>query len=478
MFHLTHRLLLAATCIAALAGIAACPAAATWEVQNIPGGGINTALLSISCPTKSFCVAVGEGDTVASSSNPAAGASTWTIAEPAKPGDSDDNKFTTDPSKYRDLRGVSCPSPSLCVVVTFDGFVYTSTNPGGGEGAWQVADVDGKGRDTHLMSISCPTPSLCVAVSGDRYTSGKVVTSTDPTGGPAAWSTVQLDETLDLRGVSCASPSSCVAVAENGRVLVSSNPTGPPSDWREIGAPAGPGNLQGVSCVAALCVAGNAAGNLLSSTNPLAGAGAWSTANGGGAVQITGVSCLSTKQCVAVDNNGSVMTSVDPTGGAPAWTFENVIPYVKPGPMEQPFNAMFGVSCASKSFCAATAANSRIFVNEDPFADLPGGESGQKQKKRARRPKRPRTTIAHVDGGNGGRTRKRKVGVRFRFYANGRVRGFLCKLDDGPFKPCHSPARYRVGLGKHVFRVRAIGLTGLRGPIALDRFTVFANPNV
>ena len=33
-------------------------------------------------------------------------------------------------------------------------------------------------------------------------------------------------ESLDLRGVSCGTPTLCVAVAEQGRLLVSTNPTG------------------------------------------------------------------------------------------------------------------------------------------------------------------------------------------------------------------------------------------------------------
>jgi hypothetical protein len=51
-------------------------------------------------------------------------------------------------------------------------------------------------------------------------------------------------------------------------------------------------------------------------------------------------------------------------------------------------------------------------------------------------------------------------------------------LDKQPIRRCQSPKRYRrVPIGEHVFRVRAIGVTGLRGPIALERFQVFANRN-
>jgi hypothetical protein len=457
------------------ATVPAAAPAAQWTAKDLPGSGTNSPLLGISCPSESLCVAVGDGDRIASSSNPSGGASAWNIVEPGQIGDSSDNQYQPDPSNYRTIRGISCPTPGLCIAVTFDGFVYSSTDPTGGDGAWRVTDIDGKGRDTHLMSVSCPSPSLCVAVSGDRYTAGKILSSTNPTAGPVAWFVVQLDETLDLRGVSCPSPSLCVAVAENGRMVVSTDPTGGAAAWRDIGAPAGPGNLQAVSCIAVhLCVAGNASGNLLTSKDPAAGAGTWSSTDGGGSVQITGISCLSTMRCIAVDNNGDVLASVDPTGGRSAWSFENVIPYVKPGQFDQPYNAMFGISCPSASFCAVVAANSRIFTSTDPWVSRPGGPMAGK---RLRRPKRPKARIAHVDRSHY-YTPTNWDTVRFRFFARGQVRRFLCSIDGRAYRQCKSPKKYRVHVGRHVFRVRAVGTTGLEGPIAIQQFTILHSPGV
>jgi hypothetical protein len=34
---------------------------------------------------------------------------------------------------------------------------------------------------------------------------------------------------------------------------------------------------------------------------------------------------------------------------------------------------------------------------------------------------------------------------------------FQCKLDGTPFGPCQSPKRYRVSLGRHTFKVKAVG---------------------
>ncbi len=269
----------AVVCAAALSATAASietsSAAADWRLQaHIEGESYrpNLPLLGISCPSTKLCVAVGELDEIISSANPTGGPSTWREARPTGEAESDCHATWVPPCrdpKGRRIRSVSCPSAQLCVAVTGEGYVYSSTDPTGSGDDWRVVDVDGDGRDTHLWSVSCPTASLCVAVSGERYTSGKVLTSTNPTGGTAAWTVTQLDESLDLRGVSCGTPTLCVAVAQQGRLLVSRNPTGGAGAWTELGTPGGPGDLQGVSCAATvICVAGNSGGNLLTSTNP------------------------------------------------------------------------------------------------------------------------------------------------------------------------------------------------------------------
>jgi hypothetical protein len=74
------------------------------------------------------------------------------------------------------LKGVSCPSSGLCVAVDQSGNVVTSSNPTGGAAAWTVTHVDGFNS---LSGVSCPSSGLCVAVDQ----SGNVVTSSNPTGG-------------------------------------------------------------------------------------------------------------------------------------------------------------------------------------------------------------------------------------------------------------------------------------------------------
>jgi hypothetical protein len=66
----------------------------------------------------------------------------------------------------------------------------------------------------------------------------------------------------------------------------------------------------------------------------------------------------------------------------------------------------------------------------------------------------------------------RRVRVRFRFEAKGEARGLECRLDERRFRRCASPQRYRVGRGRHAFRVRAIAANGDRGPVRKAGFRV------
>ncbi|HEY5051997.1 MAG TPA: hypothetical protein VII45_01160, partial [Solirubrobacterales bacterium] len=428
-------------------------------------------LSGVSCPTESLCVAVGGLDTLAFSETPAAGVAKWHVVNPLYPigpGKTCVEGEPHCPEPAGRLNAVSCASQNLCVAVSYEGFVYVSTDPTGGAAAWSPTVVNEGHGNTHLIAVSCPSPSFCAAVSGGYKASGKVLTSTDPTSGD--WQVAQLGSSLDLRGISCGTPSLCVAVAREGRIFVSTNPAGGASAWQETGAPGGPGDLEGVACVSTLlCAAGNLTGNVLTSTDP-AGGGGWSEADAGGSVQITGVSCPTAGGCVAVDNNGDVLTSTDPTGGAGSWSFENLVPF-RPTEAEgqPPRNALFSASCASTSLCALVGIDGRIFTATDPFS-APDPPSGIRRRKA---PLRPRTILVFAEHfWKGSVTRHRRIRARFRFYSPTKARGFECKRDRGRYRRCRSPLRYWVTHGRHVLRVRAIGPTGLRGPASIKQFRV------
>jgi hypothetical protein len=465
------------TLVAVLAMPAGSAAASKWTVRHLPD---RVALWGVSCPSESLCVAAGALNTIAFSQSPTAGADSWHVVSPTydEPKQSclDEKQPVASCLQPRGaLYAVSCATESLCVAVGYEGSVYASTDPSGGASAWSVTDVNEGPGAAHLTAVSCPSVSLCVAVSGGYAgTPGRVFTSTAPASG--LWQATQLGGSPDLRGVSCATPSLCVAVAKGGGIFVSSDPTGGTSAWREAGSPT-PRDLQAVSCVAALlCAAGDAGGNILTSTDPIGG-GSFAATNADGSVQMTGLTCPTTLRCVAVDNNADVLTSTDPTGGPSSWTFENLVPFEAAGTGAGTFvgNALFAASCASPSLCVLVGANSRIFTATDPFAAPAPSPTGGGADKRARR--RPRTVLVFAeDFWKFSVTRQRRIKARFRFYSRDGARGFLCKPDRGRWRRCHSPLRYWVPVGRNVLRVRAIGPTGLRGPVASLRFAV-AHPH-
>jgi hypothetical protein len=164
-----------------------------------------------------------------------------------------------------------------------------------------------------------------VAVDSADNTLGDAVTSSDPTGGAAAWNAVPIDRQAGLTGVTCASASLCVAADFNGRVLASAQPTKSVAGW--VTQVHSGGEIAAVSCgSASLCVetAGTCcnlnrppltAGIVATSADPLDGASAWTrskiapSAAGG----LDAVSCVSTRMCVTVGSDGIAVVGMLPT---------------------------------------------------------------------------------------------------------------------------------------------------------------------
>jgi hypothetical protein len=247
--------------------------APAWTVTHIDGSNCavsaSTAapcfLTGVSCPAVDLCVAVDGNGNVVTSNKPTGAGADWIVSHI-------DGNF---------LSAVSCPSSSLCVALDIVGNVVTSTNPTGGSGAWSVAHVDGSscvvtetGAPCYLSSVSCPSVDLCVAVDE----SGNVVTSTKPTGGAAAWKVTNLNngglyDPYSLHaGVSCLTSRLCVGVGNDsearGFEISSTDPTGGPTAWTRT-IHIGGSILNSVSCPGSnLCVAVSYWGDAVTSTKP------------------------------------------------------------------------------------------------------------------------------------------------------------------------------------------------------------------
>jgi hypothetical protein len=458
--------------------------AGSWTAFSLKDDRVAGDLFGISCPTTTLCVAGGSDSLIAVSTNPAAGSKAWSVVHPGgkvdiprtppggpEPGGGE-TLFPGAP-----VRGISCPSVTLCIAATFDSRIFSSTNPTGGAAAWKIASLTGeKEPRLHMTGISCPSLQLCVAVA---YGS-KVITSTDPTGEASAWTVSKLAAPVDLRGVSCPSVSFCVAVDNTGQIVTSSNPTGGAGAWSLVGAPGGEGGLNGISCPSlALCVTGNA-GRMITSTNPDGGLGAWNAVAAGTGLPIKGVSCPTISACAAVDNNSDAITSTNPLGGSVAWSSVNVIP-VPPPTGETPVggvqNGMFGISCPATTLCVGVGASENVIASTDSFATSVKAASLPKSKRlRVVITSHPTQRVNPRRGGV-------RVGFRFRLTSDGPAR-FRCKLVGGSqahgrrhlrrlrFTVCTSPVHYRLGKGRYAFRVRAVSPGDRKSPSAGFHFRV------
>lgn len=225
--------------------------AGSWTLTNLDSQVGNIfGLTGVSCASLTFCVAteVSGSDPAAGvdyafiSTNPTGGAASWTRTLMTATGGA--------------VVGVSCPSVSFCAAVDARGDVLTSTDPARDPGPWTATNVDH--NNFGLLSISCSSARWCAAV--DNF--GDVVTSTDPTGGAVAWHSAKISNDR-LGSVSCASSSLCVAADYwKGEVAVSTHPTGESGAWH-VSDIAGSVGLTGVSCPSpSMCVAVDGDGNL------------------------------------------------------------------------------------------------------------------------------------------------------------------------------------------------------------------------
>jgi hypothetical protein len=296
-----------------------------WQTADVDG---SEPISGLACPTASLCVAVDRMGQVLSSRDPTGRASAWQAAAV---------------NSGAPLTGVSCAAVSLCAAIGKT--VWVSTQPAAGAASWSDAQVGlgeyyecqhygytGPSCDAPPTGVSCvPASRLCVSAND----AGEAIGSSDPAAGPATWHPTgpAVGEYLD---VSCASISLCVAVCPTGvdtgdgvcegasyegGVLVSWNPSR--ADRAGSSVQLTPDNLTGAWCVpSSLCFASdgraasglvstsNGPGHLFASTDPPSGRSGWVdvfTDRAG----VTGVACPSST-CLAVDSAGRLLVGPRP----------------------------------------------------------------------------------------------------------------------------------------------------------------------
>ena len=229
----------------------------TWARSVLPAG--VGRLTGVSCPTKSFCVAVGETrdgnrGVALVTTNSGRG---WT--------------HLSLPRGEGSLALVSCRSVSNCVLVgggPFGGATVITTTNGGKSWAQTRLPQAPPGTDIS-EGISCPS-TRCFIVGGytleDGTPSGLIFTSSNS---GKLWTSQSLPSgTTGLLGISCRTPTSCVVVGGGyggvGGIILTTTDAG--ETWTPRSEPVAASGLESVSCPAIdRCVA---AGNSPSATSP------------------------------------------------------------------------------------------------------------------------------------------------------------------------------------------------------------------
>ena len=272
------------------------------------------------------------------------------------------------PSGTGELGALSCATDRRCWAVGIVGpnadassvaTVIDATTNGGR--TWKAQRVAG-GSTPQLSGVSCPTPTECMAVgsNGASLPGSGVVISTSDAG--ATWSAAASPQNaLVVSSVTCASPTDCTAVVSDGTSTWSAHSPDFGQSWQQQGnLPAGflPGN--DITCIAGgICIDagyvpttnGHGQGAVAVSAD---GGQTWALASvpaGTGVLQST--ACLSPSACLAAGTTGTTVSDVVPAKGELLRSTDGGHTWVPSSSTSTlPVDDVYGLACPSDDQCA------------------------------------------------------------------------------------------------------------------------------
>ncbi len=279
----------------------------TWQIVSSPNQGfLNNQLEGVSCTSLTWCMAVG------SYFDPVTGmyqtlienwnGSNWTISP--SPGQAE-------------LFAVSCTSSTNCAAV---GEINESWNGT----AWSIVPSPTPSSSNYNLSgVSCTNSTSCMAVGYYDNASLTSQTLIESWNG-STWTVVPSPNLGSfnnvLSGVSCTTPTNCVAVGHYisaSDVLQTLIETWNASSWSVTSSPNSSGNSQllGVSCTKLTkCVAvGDYSFGTLIESWKRTGWLVTPSPNQGSSDSLSSVSCTRPKRCVAVGYGINALTATDQT---------------------------------------------------------------------------------------------------------------------------------------------------------------------
>lgn len=278
-----------------------------WTVADLPqlSGVSDAALRGISCPYAGECMAVGW------TSNRRYGGSRGDRSLALRLHDGAWGQLTTaNPRGGDQLAAVSCPTLTFCVAVgrsnqpaaqLFDGTSWRSA---------QLPSLPNSEDPGQLNGVSCPSVDFCLAVGSyldtDTFETIPVAYQWNGT----SWSDASTDLTSEALAVSCTSSTFCMAVGDRDGSPLTESWDG--THWTRLSAYSGHGALLAVSCRSAQnCVAvgqryPGAPAELIeqwTGTKWVLRTDVQQT--GSPAAVLNGVSCASDTVCVAAGDRGN-----------------------------------------------------------------------------------------------------------------------------------------------------------------------------
>ena len=345
------------------AALATVNSAVIIPTQNL---GAYDELTDISCPSATFCVAVGhsfDGSDMKTLIETWDGTD-WAIA--ASPNQSGGSNY---------LHGVSCVDESFCVAVgnwagnpnsalalAWDGSTWTPMTTANMSGPTTYGTV----RENILNDVTCLSRTFCAAVG--NWTASSYTNTLFESWNGTAWSitswTDPLHHLAELRSITCFTTTTCMAVgqrfeSETGDWYQSFSSTWNGSALTIIPAPSVPGfsnDMKGMSCVSPdFCVAvGTVSANYLSPEDQtfIWNGSAWASLpdidHGGNVSLLNDVTCPTVSFCLAV---GSIEGSQHDENLVEVW--DGSVWSVLTTPQPNGGNGLSGVACTSEWSCLA-----------------------------------------------------------------------------------------------------------------------------
>jgi hypothetical protein len=339
-----------------------------WTGAELPN---NSQLSSVSCPSATWCMAVGVdragGQAMGSSVSATFNGVSWAFAPLAQPQD----------GVY--LTGVSCDSSTACMAVgsiaTQQGTVPYAESWNGTAWLSRPPALPTTEKEGAFSSIACPTSSICLAVGG-YVNASRVDEPISEVWKSDAWTIVRTPTdhaaSEQFSSVSCADASSCVGVG-GAAVTMATGSTHPfavlwnGTRWKSTrpmsDRTSGSDYFSSVSCVRSgkcLAVGDIGVDGLMEAWSGSSWQSLTPLAQPAAKVELLGVSCPSVSKCVTV---GLSQTSTGTSGFVSdlKGLRQSVVTVLSAGTNPR---GVSGVSCVAANSCAAVG-----------YADGPTGPS-------------------------------------------------------------------------------------------------------